>query len=382
MTTVTTPPTVTTNTSTTGSTDTTTTMTNGTDSTTNGSSYGVAAWKKQLMTKEDPNHLHKTLGILVLFSYIYRLVQCAMSTESDMGFVTHPQYTLPTIALHFSLNASSFIFKIPHKRISSGYRIWPEYRLHSLIFLCRNLACMLLFYVESTYHYSSSNHNKNDDTSSSSPKEFHFMNIVIVLCTMAAADISSYCQGPHHTSGFARELDVPAIVKYFFSMAQLGATAMILQGQRRYTMHFIMIIIIQGNAFLMTIRRKNLASHTVLTSIYGIALAGAGIMAHLEYSRANSNIRRAVGLIGFTATLLRTGPRWIPGLSMIQNNKYLLWISLYLLHETCVRPYLDIEMSTARRMVNVSLQMAVVALGYYKHYQEQQSTRNKTVKSV
>lgn len=332
-----------------------------------GAEYGLSAWKKQLITKEDPNHFHKTFGILVLLSYIYRLVQCAISTDSDMGFATHPQYTLPTIALHFMLNATSFIFKIPNKRISSGYRIWPEYRLHSFVFLCRNLASMLLFYVERTYY---------------SNQEFHVMNIVIILATMAAADLSSYSQGPNHTSGFARELDVPAIVKYFFSMAQLGATAMILLGQRRYTMHFIMVIIIQGNAFLMTVRRKNLASHTVLTSIYGIALAGAGIMANLEYSRVNGNVRRAVALIGFTATLLRTGPRWVPGLSIIQNNKYLLWISMYILQETYVRPYLDVEMSPARALVNPLLIIAIIALGYYKHYKEQQSKTNKTVKSV
>ena len=353
----------------------TTTAPNGTASTSSNSGYGVAAvWKKQLMTKEDPNHLHKTFGILVLLSFIYRLYQCfCVSTESDMGFVTHPQYTIPTIVLHFSLNATSFIFKLPNKRISSGYRIWPEYRWHSFIFLCRNLACMLLFYIERTYYY---------NNQESPPKEFHIMNIIIILSTMAAADISSYCQGPNHTSGFARELDVPAIVKFFFSMAQLGATAMILHGQRRYTMHFIMIIIIQGNAFLMTIRRKNLASHTVLTSIYGIALAGAGMMAHLEYSRANINVRRAVALMGFTATLLRTGPRWIPVVSIIQNNKYLLWIALYLLHETYIRPYLDVEMSNARVMLNVLPTIAVFALGYYKHYQEQQSKKNKIVKSV
>jgi hypothetical protein len=329
-------------------------------------------WQKQLITKEDPNHLHKTLGIMVLISYIFRIVQCMVSIESDMGFNTYPQYTIPTIVLHFLLNASSFIFKIPAKRISSGYRIWPEYRLHSLVFLCRNLACMILFYVETTFYHS---------------HEYHIMDIIIILSTMAAADISSYCQGPNHTSGFARELDVPAITKYFFSMAQLGATAMILHGQRRYTMHFIMIIIIQGNAFLMTIRRKNLASHTVLTSIYGIALLGAGIMAHYEYSRVNVNVRRAVGIIGFLATILRTGPRCIPILSSIQNNKYLLWISLYMLHENYIRPYIDVEATTARVALNLLLIIAVIALGYYKHYKEQQQlqqkqTKDKVIKSI
>jgi hypothetical protein len=327
-----------------------------------------AQWKKQLMTKEDPNHIHKTFGILVLMSYIYRLVQCGMSTASDMGFVTQPQLTLPTVALHFMLNATSFIFKIPAKRIATGYRIWPEYRLHSLVFLCRNLACILLFYIERTYYKG---------------HQFHILNLLIVLGTMAAADISSYTQGPQHTSGFARELDVPAYMRYFFSMAQLGATAMILHGQRRCTMHFMMIIIIQGNAFLMTIRRKNLASHTVLTSIYGLALFGTGLMAHYEYALANINVRRAIALLGYTATVLRTGPRILPILSIVQNNKYILWTTLFVLHELYIRPYLEEEMSTTRVMLNIVPLIAAIALGFYKHYKEQQSKSNeKVIKSV
>jgi hypothetical protein len=316
-----------------------------------------AEWKKQLITKEDPNHYHKTLGILVLISYLFRLYHVIMSTESDMGFASYPQYTIPTIILHLALNASSFIFKIPSKRISSGYRIWPEYRLHSLVFLCRNLAFMLLFYIEQHYYNS---------------KEYHLWNIIIILSTMAAADLSSYSQGPNYTSGFARELDVPAIVKYFFSMAQLGATAMILHGQRRYTMHFIMIMIVQGNAFLMTIRRKNLASHALLTSFYGAALLGAGVVAWFEYSRVGMNTVRAVSIVGFMATMLRTGPR-IPILSILQNNKYLLWISLYLFHETYIRPYLEEEMTPKRRMINMAVTAGAGLLGLYKHFKEKQA---------
>jgi hypothetical protein len=320
-----------------------------------------AEWKKQLITKEDPNHLHKSLGMLILISYIYRLYYVVTSTESDMGFVSNPQYTVPTIILHFLLNASSFIFKIPSKRISSGYRIWPEYRLHSLVFLCRNLAFMLLFYMEQQYY---------------NAEEYHRWNIIIILATMAAADWSSYSQGPNHTSGFARELDVPAIVKYFFSMAQLGATAMILHGQRRYTMHFIMVIIIQGNAFLMTVRRKNLASHALLTSIYGAALLGAGFVAWLEYSRAGMNTVRAVSIVGFMATILRTGPR-VPILSIVQNNKYLLWISLYLFHETYIRPNLNEEMTLQRKLINASVTLSAILLGLYKHRKEQQQHQTK-----
>lgn len=89
------------------------------------SGQGLSVWIEKLVTKEDPYLVHKTLGILVLFSFTWRLSQFG---ESDMGFETHPEWTVPTLILHLLLNLSSFEFRIPHQRIESGYRIWPEYR--------------------------------------------------------------------------------------------------------------------------------------------------------------------------------------------------------------------------------------------------------------
>ena len=275
----------------------------------------------------------------------------------DMGFASHPQFTIPTILLHFLLNASSFIFKIPSKRISSGYRIWPEYRLHSLVFLCRNLACMLLFYIERRFF---------------NAKEYHTWNILIILATMAAADLSSYSQGPMYASGFARELDASSVVRYFFSFAQLQATSIILHGQRRYTMHFIMIMIIQGNAFLMTIRRKNLASQSFLTSLYGASIVVGALVAWFEFSRVGMNTVRANFVFGLMATLLRTGPR-IPIVSIVQNNKYLMWLFLYLFHEIYFRPRLGEEITLQERLFNTSNFVGVLLLGVYKHYTEKKS---------
>jgi len=44
------------------------------------------------------------------------------------------------------------IFKIPLKRIASGYRIWPEYRLHSIFFALRSLSMMLLIWLSRSLH--------------------------------------------------------------------------------------------------------------------------------------------------------------------------------------------------------------------------------------
>ena len=82
-------------------------------------------WKQQLFTHEDPAHFHKILGITVLASYAWRFT---MMGESDMGFATYPQLTLPTILLHWSLSMSSMLFNIPKKRIVTGDRICKSSR--------------------------------------------------------------------------------------------------------------------------------------------------------------------------------------------------------------------------------------------------------------
>ncbi|CAB9518571.1 unknown protein [Seminavis robusta] len=103
------------------------------------------SWKQKLFTKEDPFHLHKTLALLCLASFVWRF---SLFGAADLGFRSHPQWTLVTLILHFSLHLSSFAFSIPAKRIAStstgGWRIWPEYRLHAAIFCLSQLSCIAL----------------------------------------------------------------------------------------------------------------------------------------------------------------------------------------------------------------------------------------------
>jgi hypothetical protein len=123
-----------------------------------------------------------------LLSYIYRLSQWG---DADMGFATRPALTLPTIFLHWCLNLSAFAFKIPAKRIKSGDRIWPEYRLHSLVFLSRSLAIMCVYYYEQHYQLEPN----------------YIFNFAIVMVTLIAADASSWSVGENRSSSI-RELGV------------------------------------------------------------------------------------------------------------------------------------------------------------------------------
>jgi len=164
------------------------------------------------------------------------------------------------LLLHLFLNVTTFEFRIPSRHIDSGYRIWLEYRFHSLVFVFQSLATMLVTHVK-----------RHAAPSSPLPPQY-LWNAVIVMTTMAAADADagSWYFGETQ-SGFSRQLRVPNAARYFFSAMQMYATSGCLYGMRRQSIQFIFVLIIQGNAFLITLRRKNLAGHVTLVALYGAA---------------------------------------------------------------------------------------------------------------
>lgn len=160
----------------------------------------------KLFTREDTFNVHKIFGFSCLASFIYRFSQAGIK---DGGFGPHPG-TVVFIVLHLCLNLSSFIFYIPQRRIKSGDRIWPEYRIHSLAFAARSLACMLLLWCEQYFELG----------------PLYLANLLIVLGTCALADWGSSIQG-EHASSTIRDVQIPsyfpgkerriALAEFFFS---------------------------------------------------------------------------------------------------------------------------------------------------------------------
>lgn len=291
--------------------------------------------------------MHKMLGITCLLSYIWRLSQIG---KSDMGFQTHTALTPSTIILHWSLTLSAFIFTIPAKRIKSGDRIWPEYRLHALVFLSRSLAVLCVYYYEQYFQL---------------PPNYD-MNFLIVMLTLFAADVSSWSVGDNR-SGSIRELDTHPAVKFYFSVMQFGATAGCLYGLRRFSLMFYMAFIVQINPFLMTLRRKNLLSKTVVVTMYGFGLVGGiGIVfyEYLVFAPSGFNCVLCQGFIINLAAILRLGPRF-PVIRYIQDNKYLLWMALGLLLRY-IRPTFDEPLSRNMNILCQGLRISMFGLGVWK----------------
>ena len=102
---------------------------------------------RKLMTHEDSQLIHKTLGICSLVSFIYRYGY-VYNTTGTLGF-EGKYMDWVTMLIHTLLAFSSIIFRVPAKRIDNKPMvIYEEYRQHAMVFTARCLSvycCALLF---------------------------------------------------------------------------------------------------------------------------------------------------------------------------------------------------------------------------------------------
>jgi hypothetical protein len=122
------------------------------------------------------------------------------------------------------------------------------------------------------------------------------------------------------------------------------------------------VLIIQCNAFLMTLRRKNLVPHGVAVTIYGVGLAVGNAIALAEYYREGKmDSIRVVMLLSCVSGLWRMGPG--------SNSKYLIWTTMGVLLQWVLRPSIahdtPLTKQQVRRIADLSLVLAVT-YGIYK----------------
>ncbi|CAB9531486.1 unknown protein [Seminavis robusta] len=235
-------------------------------------------------------HIHKILGVCCLVSFAYRYAHLG-AADGNFG----PNFgTLCFIVLHWSIHASSFIFDIPKKRIREGYRIWPEYRTNEWH------SSKLSFHIQGMLPGNGSCH---------------------CTSTCAFADFGSYYVERDNHSNTVRGITfTDPFEQWYASEVQIYLTAYCIVGYRRYTLHLLAISIIQCNAFMMTMRRKNVAPQGVLTAIYSLMLVGA--LVAITYDDRFSHRTGVGATFGGVASILRLG--------FGVNKYYILWTVLWL----------------------------------------------------
>ena len=212
---------------------------------------------RNLFTHEDARYynVHKILGISCLVHFLLRFLML----HRDMKFTA--SWTTPCMLLmHALLSCSSLIFHVPTVRIKEGSRIWPEFRLHSIVFALRSLSCMMIVWAERRYE--------------TGPQ--YWANVVVVFATLKAADISTNSVPATSRSNTIRGLAMSPVYKYSFSFLQFLGTTGCLVGLRSFGAQFAIVFIIQTYAFTLTLRRKNIVTHYQTVLFYSIQL-GLGV---------------------------------------------------------------------------------------------------------
>jgi hypothetical protein len=307
-----------------------------------------------------PFHCHKFFGALALTSFGFRF--CNFGGQQDMGFATHPMLTLPTILVHLSLNLTSLLFQIPKKRISHGGRIWPEYRLHSLVFTLRS-HLTLLWYMYEQHYGLAPNYN---------------FNYFIVMASTAASDLVTYSVAEKYRSNTVRGVSVlhPA-AKFFISVMVIQATAGFLFGVRRMTIPFLTVFVLQITAFMGTLQRKNLIAHSGLFIFVALSIVTFSVQSY-EYNRIGVHVNYSVRTLAAAVALLRLAP--LPKLLAPIQSKYVIFTVAHVVLDR-LRPHLhEIPLLYFQWKLSMLVLLLCIA-GCYKmdYYNRPESVKEKTL---
>ena len=205
----------------------------------------------KLATKEDPLHIHKILGIICLINYGYRYYLLFTGGTMDLD----NQTAIILLGCHAALSTSSLVFHIPSVRNPKAPMIYPEYRLHSIIFVWRSVVCFLLTYygADTAYRFAT------------------------CIATMVLADtITSQFSTTNKTTTMRNmpfdnrvDKELQLRITRMQSAQQIGATLYMFGNLDAC---FSPMFAIQFAAFLMTMVRKNIINSTAWHTLYNMSL--------------------------------------------------------------------------------------------------------------
>ena len=225
----------------------------------------------KLFTNHDSFHVHKSLGMFVLLNFVYRLALylwrgyafCQVDRLECSARET--KWDIISLLLHAALSWSSLIMPLPVKRNFSSPMIWREFRWHSIIFATRSVVASLVS-IGAFWPVL--------DTPSHIAANFT-LKLSLIMGTCYAADLATALTGSTEKRT-TNAMPYPGYItpeeekriKLNYSMAQMSATLSCITEDP--TLSFLALYAIQGAAFLMTLRRKNLVGTRTCHLVYQI----------------------------------------------------------------------------------------------------------------
>lgn len=261
--------------------------------------------QRKLATSQDAWSVHRCLAVAALANFM----QKASTLISDGAFRPADAW----LALHLLLALSSLRFRIPRTggAVNQGY-ITAEVRGHTIAFSARQVALVLALQP----------HSANAPAPSPGFAAFVCLpfHLAVDLCTRLFGSSGFSAIRGRHDQLSSRE-GVDRALRHALSTLQFAANhATLHAGRRGAEVAFVMLATIQINAFLMTLRRKQLLGPFGLLYAYS-ALLGLTSAA-------------ALGLTASPAASLRAGVAMYIVRAWFGCPKYLLWACVVLASST------------------------------------------------
>lgn len=319
----------------------------------------------RLLTNHDPGHIHALLGSMVLLHFFYRTLLVILYGDAfpvghyyvysydNSNTKSVPWEDIALVLLHALLPLASLVLPLPVTRNFNSPMIWPEGRLHSLVFGSRHVIATIFWLM---VRHSAGGEQKRMTTMTTTgattdglltmPLSQIGAILLLVHATMlAASKITSTLGDSERRTTNAMPYDpfVPVVqrtrAKRLYAFAQFQAAALMLAGDP--TLAFVTLSGIQSAPFLMTLVRKGKCSAATYHCIYTWSLVFS-LMVMLRMSMSmnmsmsmslvdsnngnNNNHGLAVSVTGLNAAIctgslafwLRTGPFKLP--------KHVVWI--------------------------------------------------------
>lgn len=222
----------------------------------------------KLFTNHDPFHIHKTLGFLALINIAWRLIAffwrgyAFCQVGNDVCSKEEIQFDVASVIVHGLLSWSSLMLPVPAKRNFKAPMIWLEFRWHSIIFASRSVLATVISILGLWPEHA----------------VLKFVTkMALVMGTCYAADLATKlygCTEKRTTNAMVYpDYITPELqqkIKLNYSFAQFAAT--IACCMEDPSLAFPPLYAIQGAAFLMTLRRKNLIGTRTFHLIYQLQL--------------------------------------------------------------------------------------------------------------
>lgn len=226
---------------------------------------------RRLMTREDIFNIHKILGIGALSHFAFRIIY-GFHVESNSIFSHLPFWLL----IHLTLSTSSLVFHIPQNRIRSAPMIWPEFRLHSILFAYRSLlCCLVVLYVYPVWLMIIVRHALLLAT-------LHMADRITVACKQHDNRLGTTMRGMPMPESFTPFMQ--SVLNYFYSISQICATLTVIVPRANDLIGpvFWPTLPIQLAPFFMTLVRKGIMSSFMWHVGYSVALLWNFIYGYLQ----------------------------------------------------------------------------------------------------